>query len=517
MSQKTVQLYDELESFIKEETSTHTEERTLIAKLNEYARELRREGEEQAKNNNLSAVIEAADKARARGFEEGKNQGYIEGYSNGRHDGGTIKAYEDGVKDGRRQAQDFIDREKAAKESALKKSDEYYKIAVRSSDKLAEEKAKAYDKGWKDGFESGDENRRAVSNSRISNSLRDLIETSIENHGGDDEKIVSDIEAHFTKMMSKAQHVTDGKPTRYRAKWLIGLAFMRAIGRDIKEKDSQTAAKQEEYALELASELLGAIDKDKQFIIGKKLTGKSGDRVICDDVIGEALKTKPWTDVEKSLPAYGEPVRVTFDINDPKGEEDSEYFSVAKLIRHEGADHWEYQSGIGGRYPLAKASVKGWRYVWVDIKKSTPTPGDRVDVKLRLNGENIEVKNVSVGYDNGLYFDYSQSDWREARMCSEFGGNVKVYLKSSAVTHWRYMAPVRALGDQIDWKRMADNQPPLNVWVEAKTDHPQAVIQRVRRQYRCSAAGNNYRFYFDFKDGSIVEQDLCCLTQWRYI
>lgn len=370
MSIKTVNLYGELEEFIKQETDTWEKEATLIGKLNEYARELRKDGEEQAKNNNLNAVIAAADKARARGFEEGKNEGYLEGYSKAKEEGGTVKAYANGFKAGTRQAQDFIDREKAAKESALKKADEYYKIAVRSSDKLAEGKAKAYDKGlneghqkgWKEGFESGDKNGRTVSDSRILNSVRDLIKKSMENHGGDDEKIVGDIEAHFAELMNKARHVTDDKPTRYRAKWLIALAMMRAIGRDIKQQGSASLDRKKAYAIELADELLGVIDKDKKFIIGRKITGKHSEGVIFDDVIDEALKTKPWTDVKKSLPAYGEPVRVTFDLKDPEGEGKSEYFSVAKLVWHEGADHWEYQSEIRGRYPLTKTSVKGWRY-----------------------------------------------------------------------------------------------------------------------------------------------------------
>lgn len=252
MSIKTVNLYGELEEFIKQETDTWEKEATLIGKLNEYARELRKEGEEQAKESNLNAVIAAADKARARGFDEGERKGIHE----------RVQAYNDGVADGKQQAQDVINREKSAKESALKKADEYYKIAVRSNDKLAETKAKGYDKGrqegWKDGFECGDKYRRAESMGELSNSLRELIKDSIKKHGGDDEKIVGDIEARFTWMMNNAQHVTDGQPTRYRAKWLIALAVMRAIGRDIKEKDNTTTNRQNAYAIELANELLKA-------------------------------------------------------------------------------------------------------------------------------------------------------------------------------------------------------------------------------------------------------------------
>lgn len=68
--------------------------------------------------------------------------------------------------------------------------------------------------------------------------------------------------------------------------------------------------------------------------------------------------------------------------------------------------------------------------------------------------------------------------------------------------------PVRTTRDRIDWQRMADNQPPLTVWVEAKTDLPQAEMHIVRR-----VGGGG----FEFSGGPIIPKHLCLLTQWRYI
>lgn len=334
-------------------------------------------------------------------------------------------------------------------------------------------------------------------NECMNNSIYNFMKASIEKHEGNDEKIMDDIAGVVMKMISAVGGAASGTKASYTGTWLISVGMIRAIRDSFKSRNLKE---------ELAEELVPTIDEEK-------ITGKNSCRIILDDIIDETINT--WTPVSIRLPNVGDEVEITFELNDRMGEKGTP-FERATLERQGSKLYWVYKNW--GSYKVQESSVKGWRYPkksnedWICFKEKKPPVNSIVEIRIvGPHGDYVSAKNVVVGND-GEHFDYSKSIWDDGRQeyLVSYGSKVEFYI--SAVTHWRYMHDNGHV-----WRRFADQMPPVNTWVEMKTDNSGNKTTQISVSYEYSVLQGKTTYYATFRDGYKVALDLTHFTQWRHI